>query len=78
MGENFVDYKGILEKAVNSVPGAFAGSIVGMDGKYLWILSRTPTLCYHTFSDLQNIAKKRGYNIDRLDIIPNTISSCLS
>jgi predicted regulator of Ras-like GTPase activity (Roadblock/LC7/MglB family) len=32
MGEGFVDYKGILEKTVSSVLGAFAASIVGMDG----------------------------------------------
>ena len=32
MGEGFVDYKGILEKAVNNVLGATAASIVGIDG----------------------------------------------
>ncbi|MCK4233220.1 roadblock/LC7 domain-containing protein [candidate division WOR-3 bacterium] len=32
MGEGFIDYKGILEKTVSIVLGAFAASIVGMDG----------------------------------------------
>jgi len=32
MGEGFVDYKAILEKTVSNVFGAFAASIVGMDG----------------------------------------------
>jgi len=32
MGEGFVDYREILEKSIGSVLGAFAASIVGMDG----------------------------------------------
>lgn len=43
MGEEFVDYKGILEKAVNNVLGAFAASIVGMDGISLANFSKDET-----------------------------------
>jgi predicted regulator of Ras-like GTPase activity (Roadblock/LC7/MglB family) len=32
MGEGFIDYRGILEKTIGNVLGAFAASIVGMDG----------------------------------------------
>ncbi len=32
MGEGFVDYKAMLEKTVGNVLGAFAASIVGVDG----------------------------------------------
>lgn len=34
--------------------------------KYLWILSRTPTLPSHTLSHILQLAEKRGYRADRL------------
>ncbi|OQX53232.1 MAG: hypothetical protein B5M53_07190 [Candidatus Cloacimonas sp. 4484_209] len=43
MGEGFVDYKAVLEKAVGTVLGAFAASIVGMDGIALADFSKDET-----------------------------------
>lgn len=49
MGEGFVDYKGILEKTVGGVLGAFAASIVGMDGIPLADFSKDESYDQTTF-----------------------------
>ncbi|MBA7596336.1 roadblock/LC7 domain-containing protein [candidate division WOR-3 bacterium] len=49
MGEGFVDYKGILEKTVGSILGAFAASIVGMDGIPLADFSKEETFDQNVF-----------------------------
>lgn len=38
--------------------------------KYLWILSRTPQLDPEIYQKLVNRAKKRGYNVDKLMMVP--------
>ncbi len=38
--------------------------------KYLWILSRTPQLDPEIYQMLVNRAKKRGYNVDKLMMVP--------
>ncbi len=42
-------------------------AIVGTpDFKYLWILSRTPTIDVKLFSELTDFAKSKGFDTDRL------------
>ncbi len=39
--------------------------------KYLWILSRTPSLPADTLNHIIGLAQKRGYNIEELNILQN-------
>ena len=38
----------------------------GGSAKYLWVLSRTPTLPAHTLNRILRLAERRGYRTDRL------------
>lgn len=38
--------------------------------KYLWILSRTPKMPENTYNMLLNKAKSRGYNLEKLQLVP--------
>lgn len=38
--------------------------------KYLWILSRTPKMPENTYNMLLNKAKLRGYNLEKLQLVP--------
>ncbi|MFR9602538.1 MAG: lipocalin family protein [Rikenellaceae bacterium] len=40
--------------------------------KYLWILSRTPSLPSDTLDHIIGLAQKRGYNVEELNILQNT------
>ena len=39
---------------------------LGGSAKYLWVLSRTPTLPAHTLNRILRLAERRGYRTDRL------------
>ena len=43
--------------------------------KYLWVLSRTPTMPRVQFDAIRERALRRGYPVDRLLISPNGVSS---
>jgi apolipoprotein D and lipocalin family protein len=46
---------------------AYDYSVVGTpDRKYLWILSRTPTMAENLFSELLEFVKSKGFNVDNL------------
>ena len=42
------------------------------DNKYLWMLSRTPTIAQTTFDQYKNVAKMQGYDINKLEITTHT------
>lgn len=45
------------------------------DNKYLWMLSRTPTMSQTTFDQYKNVAKMQGYDIKKLEITTHTGTS---
>lgn len=47
----------------------------GPSRKYLWVLSRTPTMPRVQFDAIRERALRRGYPVDRLLISPNGVSS---
>jgi len=57
----------ILELDTENYQWALIGS---SSPKYLWILSRTPQMDQNTYSMLVNKAKQRGYNTEKLMLIP--------
>jgi lipocalin len=49
----------------------YSYAIVGSSSpNYLWILSRTPQMAEETYVDLVNKAKDMGYNIQKLERVP--------
>lgn len=47
----------------------YKSALVGTpDNKYLWVLSRTPTLSESTFNQYKNTAKMQGYDVSKLEI----------
>lgn len=51
----------------------YQNALVGTpDNKYLWILSRQPTLSQSTFDQYINVAKAQGYDINELKITTHT------
>jgi apolipoprotein D and lipocalin family protein len=43
--------------------------------RYLWILSRTPSMAEGTYAALVETARSKGYDVDRLERIPQTCNS---
>ncbi len=66
---------------VLAVDEHYQQALVGTpDHKYLWMLSRAPTLNQNTFNQFTTLATQQGYDMSRLQItahsgIPNTIVS---
>lgn len=51
----------------------YQSALVGTpDNKYLWVLSRKPTLSEAVFEDYKKIAKMQGYDINKLEITTHT------
>ena len=51
----------------------YQSALVGTpDNKYLWVLSRKPTLSEAVFEDYKKIAKIQGYDINKLEITTHT------
>lgn len=51
----------------------YQSALVGTpDNKYLWVLSRKPTLSETVFEDYKKIAKMQGYDINKLEITAHT------
>lgn len=47
-------------------------AMVGLPNRrYLWILSRTPEMKPETFKKLKEIARKQGFEVDRLILTPH-------
>lgn len=52
-------------------------SIVGSpDRQYLWILSRTPTMCKNVFDQLLEFTEEIGYDIDRIELDEDLLIEC--
>lgn len=52
-------------------------SIVGSsDRQYVWILSRTPTMCKNVFDQLLDFTEEIGYDKDRMDYDKKTLKKC--
>ena len=51
----------------------YQSALVGTpDKKYLWMLSRQPSLSQATFENYKNIAKMQGYEVNKLEITTHT------
>lgn len=50
----------------------------GPDRSNLWILSRTPKMDEHTFQDLRDRAKQRGYDVSKLIVMAPLISDAVA
>ncbi len=55
------------------VDNEYRYAVVGVpDRRYLWILSRTPTLPKSTYQQLVEIAQAQGYDVSRLRMTDQT------